>query len=351
MNERQNYLHTVKFGRPQWIPAKISVNYSSLISFKGEMESVMLKFPEFFSKKYDLGHIDYTQYGDGTRSKIETDSWGCTWHHTIYGMEGCVIHHPLENWAAFQSYDVPDPNLFYDRGGRRDWEEEYAKIKLKKKKDELTFGSLVHGFLFLRLQYLRGFENLMVDMALEEPLLEELIRKIDEHNLKIIENYCKAGVDIMELPEDLGAEKSMIISKNMFRKYIKPSYKKMIEPCKKHGLLTCIHSDGYILDILDDLIDIGIDIINPQDLCNGIDNLARILKGRVCIKLDIDRVKVTPNGTRNEIFELIEEEVKALGSKNGGLEFIYGVYPPTPPDNVAYVCEALRKYRTYWWDK
>lgn len=350
MNERENYIRNVKFGTPQWIPAKIEVNLSSMITFKGEMENVIIKYPELFGA-FTKGQIDYSIYNDGNCDIFEEDSWGYTWHYSKHGLEGFVTGHPLSDWSSLKTYKVPDSNLLYDRGGKRDWNLEQKKINDKKKNGNITYGSLVHGFLFLRLQYLRGFENVLMDMADEEPLLYELIEMIDKHNINIVDNYCKYGVDIMEIPEDLGAEKSMIISKDMFCKFIKPSYVKLIEPCKKSGTLVSIHSDGYILDIIDDLVEIGMDIINPQDLCNGIDNLARTLKGKACIKLDIDRVRITPNGTRAEIFELIEEEVKTLGSKKGGLEFIYGVYPPTTPENVSYVCEALMKYRTYWWDK
>lgn len=94
----------------------------------------------------------------------------------------------------------------------------------------------------------------------------------------------------------------------------------------------------------------GVDIANPQDLCNGIDNLANRIKGKACIQLDIDRQSVIPLGTRKEIDELIEEEVRKLGSPKGGLEFVAGIYPPTPPGNIDALFEALEKYRTYWWD-
>lgn len=350
MTERENYLQTIRFGNPKWIPADFYCNFASLIRYKEEMEKVMSSFPEFF-KDFVPGQIDYSQYGDGSCDIQEQDAWGYTWHYSVIGLEGCVLEHPLSDWKAFENYRAPDPLLVHDRGGKRDWEKEFQEIKRAKANGELVRKGLVHGFLFLRLQYLRGFENLMVDMFDQEPRLLELIDMIVEHNLKIVNNYCRAGVDVLEIPEDLGAENSMIISRDMFRKYIMPAYRKLIEPCKQNGVLVDIHSDGYILDIIEDLVELGIDIINPQDLCNGIDNLARVLKGKACIRLDLDRVRITPTGTRKEIFELIEEEVKTLGSKNGGLAFIYGIYPPTPPENVYYVCEAMKKYHTYWFDK
>lgn len=350
MTERENTLRTINFQHPEWIPVTISMNFASLVRYQQDMESVMARYPDFFPG-FQQGAIDYRPYGDGTCDIVEDDAWGYQWRYTMVGIEGFTIRPPLDDWSKLGGYRPPDSNLLLDRGGKRDWEAEFTRIEKARNKGKLTSGGLVHGFLFLRLQYLRGFENLMLDMIDEEPKLPELIDLIDRENLKIVSQYCKAGVDIMELPEDLGAEHSLIISPQLFRKYILPSYHKLVLPCRQNNTKVMIHSDGYILDILDDLIEVGMDIINPQDLCNGIENLARVLKGRVCIRLDLDRSKITPRGTRSEIFELIEEEVKTLGAKEGGLEFIYGVYPPTGPEQVAYVCEAFRKYRTYWHDK
>lgn len=341
MTTRENLLKTIRFEDPQWIPISIWANPASLIKYKGEMEDVVVKYPEFFGE-FTKGSIDYLEYGDGTRDDTSHDEWGCEWHYSMHGIEGVVVKHPLSDWEKLETYKAPIQN--------KDWEKDFEAIKKSKECGNFTIGGLVHGFLFLRLQYLRGFENLMYDMSDEEPNLDKLISMIDDYNLEIVRKYCSAGVDLMLVPEDIGAEKSMIISKDMFRRYIKPSYQKITDICKKNGTLIEIHSDGYIMDIIDDLIDVGMNVINPQDLCNGIDNLKRELKGRACINLDIDRVKITPFGTRNEIFELIEEEVKVLGSPQGGLEFVYGVYPPMTPDRLSYLCEALKKYQRYWWE-
>lgn len=347
MTVRENYLRNATFNYPEWMPIFIALNFSSLVQYKHELENVIVKYPEYFGP-FTPGKIDYSLYGDGHYSHSQKDAWGYTWNYNMYGIEGFVNNHPLDTWDKFSTYTPPDSNFVLDRGGKVDWNEVKENIKKQKSEGLLTSGSLVHGFLFLRLQYLRGFENLMYDMYDEEPLLFELIDIIDKENLKIVNHYCGAKVDLMEIPEDLGAEKSMVISREMFNKYIMPSYKKITSICKENKVLTAIHSDGYIVDILEDLMAVGMDIINPQDLCNGIDNLKRILKGKSCIRLDLDRSKITPFGNRKEITNLIEYEIKELGSPKGGLEFIYGVYPPTNPDALAYVCEAFKKYENYW---
>ncbi|HHX71928.1 MAG TPA: hypothetical protein GX701_03240 [Clostridiales bacterium] len=347
MTQRENYLRNATFNSPERIPIIANVSLASLIQYKDEMEKVMVKYPEYFGD-FVPGSIDYSQYGDGYCSLSEKDAWGYTWNYSVHGLEGFVTDHPLDSWDKLDTYTPPDSNIWRDRGGKYDWDKIKETMRKRRESGILTAGGLVHGFLFLRLQYLRGFENLMYDMYDEEPKLFELIEMIDRENLKIVKNYCNAKVDVMEIPEDLGAEHSMVISREMFHKYIEPSYRKITSLCKEHNILTMIHSDGYIVDILEDLMAVGMDIINPQDLVNGVDNLKRILKGKVCIRLDVDRSKITPRANRNEIFELIEYEVKELGSPKGGLEFIYGVYPPTPPDAVAYVCEAFKKYERYW---
>jgi uroporphyrinogen decarboxylase len=350
LSERENYIRNATFNYPEWIPMNIHVSDASWDQLRGELEQVALRHPSFFPyvKK---GWRDYDNYKFAPahcKDEPFTDAWGCKWVTSTNGIEGVVVNSPLADWKDFSTYKIPDANHQADRGSR-DWELERKVVENARRNGKITFGSVPHGFLFMRLQYLRGFENAMIDFAEEEPLLQELIDKLVEHNMVIVENYLNIGVDVMSFGEDLGTQNSTLVSPSDFRKWIAPAYKKLMAPCKKKGVLVFLHSDGRTLDILEDQIEAGVDIVNPQDLCNGIDNIAKRIKGKACIQLDIDRQKIVPFGTRKEIFELIEEEVRKLGDPRGGLEFIAGIYPPTPPENIEALCEALEKYRTYWW--
>ena len=102
------------------------------------------------------------------------------------------------------------------------------------------------------------------------------------------------------------------------------------------------------MTLADDLIDGGVEIINLQDLVNGIDWIAENLKSRVCIDLDIDRVQVTRFGSPADIDALIREEVEKLGSPQGGLMMIYGLYPGVPMENVEALMDAMERYATYY---
>ncbi len=159
----------------------------------------------------------------------------------------------------------------------------------------------------------------MYDMMDEDPHLWQLVEIVDQLNLDVIDRYLALQPDILGIPEDLGAQERLVISPKLFRKYIKPSYLRMTERIKSHGVLVHEHSDGHILEIIDDLVDAGGDILNLQDLVNGIDNIARCVKGRLAIDLDIDRQNITVTGTRQDIDDHIHECVAKLGSPAGGL--------------------------------
>jgi len=351
LSERENYLQTARFQNPEWIPAHIIISDASWDEYRDDMEQMALNNPDFFPRVHK-GWRDYDNYAftPGHRKNEKyTDNWGCRWETPTNGIEGVVTHWPLSDWSKLDGYAFPDMEKSADRGPR-DWDEEYRQVENARREGHLVSCGLPHGFLFLRLTYLRGFENTLCDMADEDPRFIKLFGDLVEYNLELTNRYLNMGLDVMHFAEDLGTQTGPIISPDMFEKWFVPAYGKLMKPCKDAGVLTTFHSDGKTLSILDHQIRAGVQIVNPQDLANGIDNLAKYVKGRACINLDIDRQSVVPFGTKKDVADLIGEEVIKLGSKNGGLMMVAGIYPPTPPENVDALCAALRKYRTYWRD-
>ena len=149
-------------------------------------------------------------------------------------------------------------------------------------------------------------------------------------------------------PEDLGMQIGPMISPNLFRQYIKPSYQRLMKPARDAGAIVQMHSDGDIRTLADDLIDGGVDILNMQDLVNGIDWIQDRFAGKTCVDLDIDRQKITVFGTPKDVDDLIREEVTKLSSPAGGLMMIFGWYTGTPIENIDALMTALEKYMYYW---
>lgn len=351
LTPRENYFRNVRFQKPDRIPLDVGISDGSWDEYRQDMESVCMKFPELFPhvkpgwRDYD----NYSFYPGNRKDEPFTDSWGNIWLSTVNGIEGVVTNTVIDDWEKLSSYHVPDANVQFDRGPAN-WDVIESNIKKARQNGEVTTGYIPHGFLFMRIFYLRGFENAMMDFVEGDPHLQVLINMLVDHNSTYIQRYIQMGADIIELGDDLGTQKSTIISPAMLREYIFPAYAELLRPCKDAGVLVMFHSDGRTLDILEDQVRAGADIVNPQDLCNGIDNLAKTIKGKTCIRLDIDRQTVIPYGSAKDIDDLIHEEVEKLGSVSGGLELSCGIYPPTPPSNVEALCKSLLRYQRYWWE-
>jgi uroporphyrinogen decarboxylase len=306
------------------------------------MEAHPFLFPKFSRQEKVTPY-----YGLNARKDTPyTDPWGCVWETSDNGITGAVHGHPLEDLAMLDNYTPPDPTTTNGTTSI-DWENMATRATRQKKNGHFVSGGLPHGHTFLRLQDLCGYENLILGMADEDPRVSKLIGLVEEFNYQFVQKWMALEPDMMSFPEDLGMQVGPMLSPDSFRKYIKPVYQRIMKPARDQGCIVHMHSDGDIRTLVDDLIDGGVEIINLQDLVNGIDWIADKFAGRTCIDLDIDRQSITARGTPKQIDDLILEEVTKLGSKEGGLMMIFGLYPGTPLENVKALMDAMEKYATH----
>jgi uroporphyrinogen decarboxylase len=349
MTDRENYLRAVRFERPDWIPMIFHINPACWRHYDtAALEDLKAAHPRLFPELQMAHSSKDDPLGPWQQaSRPFTDPWGSVWRTCDDGIMGTVVEYPLANWAAFETYHFPDPNQT-DGLQLLDWAAVEASLRQGTAAGRLGEGGLPHGHTFLRLIYLRGYENLMFDMADEDPRLLRLIAAVEEFNAAVVERYLQAGAEVVAFPEDLGMQRGPMLSPGHFRRYIQPSYRRLMAPVREAGMVVHAHSDGDIRSLADDMLDCGIDAINLQDLVNGVDWIAAHLKGRVCLDLDIDRQSITRFGPPAEIDRLIREEVATLGSAVGGLMMIYGLYPGVPLKNVGALMEAMQRYATYF---
>jgi hypothetical protein len=339
-----NYLRAVQFQRPHWMPCTVSLLSGTWKKYREELEDLALEYPRIF-RGYQRGSRDFDDLGDITYSAEEyTDSWGCVWENLAPGMSGQVVEFPLEDWAAFEGWAPPDLMRVDDLGRERDWDAIAAGFPRTEESGGLkSGGGLYHGFMWMRLYYLRGFENLMVDIATAEPRLDRLIEMILDQNMRVIERYLELGAEYMSFGDDLGNQDALPISPEHWRKYLGPCYRKMYEACRDAGAHVYMHSDGHMIPIIRDLIDDGVTVLNPQVGANGLDNLVRECKGRICVNLDLDR-QLFPFATPAEVDAHIRECIDALGSDEGGLMLSAECAPDVPLENIRAICNAYEKY-------
>lgn len=349
MTPRDNLLRAVRFERPDYIPMRFVLNASCWHHYPQEaLVELMLAHP-FLFPGYQPPKLPYTPcYNQiARRDEPYTDSWGCRWETADNGISGAVARHPLADAAALATYTPPDPAT---TSGcfPLDWEQIAERHARCLASGEFTSGGLEHGHTFLRLTYIRGYENVLYDMNDDAPILHRLLEMIEAFNADHVRRHLALGVDWMSYPEDLGMQVGPMLSPVHFRRYIKPIYQRLMQPARDAGCIVHMHSDGDIRTLVDDLIDGGVEVINLQDLVNGIDWIAAKFAGRTAIDLDIDRQQITPFGSPAQIDALIREEVTKLGSREGGLLMVYGLYPGPSLQNIAALMDAMTRYATWY---
>ena len=139
-----------------------------------------------------------------------------------------------------------------------------------------------------------------------------------------------------------------MISPASWRRYFKPGFRAEFAACRTAGTFVSLHSDGQIFDILDDLVEIGVNKLNCQVSLIGINRVAEKLKGRICISANIDSQFVMPLGTSHDVRDLVKEIVMKLGSPKGGLELQADLCPDVPLENIRALLDAIKEYRYYW---
>ena len=341
--EVTNYLKVINFDYPEWMPAVFGLVPATWLKYGDLLEEIILSHPILFPhyEKDDFRKLKLTR---GYQEGRWTDVWGVVWDNTREGMDSSPVETlaPLLTWDAMAEYEVPDSLKFYRYGDAIDWEERRETLEEVKALGGLANGKIYHGAMYMRLYYLRGFQNLMMDIATRDPRLDTLIDIVLEYNLKLIDKWIEIGVEAFGFGDDLGLQKNLPMSPTDWRHYLKPCFAQMFGACRKSGVLVAFHSDGYILDIIPDLIECGADILNPQVGPNTLEGLREHCRGKIAIKLDLDR-QLFPFATEHQLRDHIEEAIDTLALPEGGLMLYAEFNPDVPLDNIEAICATLER--------
>lgn len=333
---------------PDWIPVSVGVLQAAWHKHRERLEDLFerhkLIFPQF-----KRGAVCFDCFGVRRRGNVLVDEWGCVWHYEIDGLAGQVLRNPLSDWSKLDRLEPPDPELGLpttEGGTITKWGVIEEAVASRKEEGGLVAVGLPHGSMFMRLHYLRGFANLMRDIAIDEPKLQKLLDMVTQYNVELVRKIVRMGVDMVTFGDDLGLQDRMPISRSKFRRYVFPSYSKIFGEVKKSGAIVYLHSDGHIMEVVDDIIESGARVLNIQDRVNGVENIARKCKGRVAINLDIDRQWLLPFGTPHDIRKEVVREIRALGSKRGGLMMQPELNTDVPLENVEALLQTLEDNMT-----
>jgi uroporphyrinogen decarboxylase len=256
-------------------------------------------------------------WGKTYRGGNEVDEWGIGWKTIKHGSGEYteMIYKPLEktSFEDLKSYKIPDPE---------DEKRYYEVIRLKEKfGDKYAVMVDLSCTIFELSWYLRGMDNLLMDMFTNKRFVNLLMDRILEFYVPAAKKLAKLDVNIIWIGDDVGMQTGMIMSPEMFREFLKERYRLLIDEIKRtnRNVKVAFHSDGFVTPIISDLIEVGVDILNPvQPKCMDPAEIKEKFGKDLCFMGTIDEQETLPFGTVDDLKKEILERIQTVGY-NGGL--------------------------------
>jgi len=265
-----------------------------------------------------------------------------------FGFYDEAVERPLANVETIEdldAYQLPSPLA----AGRFD----LAEKMVTRYKDEYAIVADLEATIFELSWNLVGMEKFLIDMAMEKDYIGKLLDRVAAFNTAIGVRLIELGADVIWMGDDFGTQQGMMISPDSYRNVFKPLQKRVIETFKKTNpnIKIAYHSCGSIVPIIEDLIEIGVEILNPiQPQAKGMDlALFKEKYGeRIAFFGGLDVQGVLPHGTPDQVEEEVKQRIRAAG-KGGGFVIApaHNIQPDTSLENIYAMYEAVKKYGTY----
>jgi uroporphyrinogen decarboxylase len=246
--------------------------------------------------------------------------------------------HPLAEAGLEEIRQYKFPDL--------DPNERYAGILSDMIRWKNTYFTIVEVRNVFKLSWeLRGFERYMKDLALEPRLVETLADRALEHLIEQSKQLVRSGADMLMITGDIAMQEGMMLSPHMWRKYFKPRLKVWLDEIRREkDTYFMFHSDGNMLDVMGDLIEIGFDAITPiQPECLDVVEIKHRYGNQTCLHGTISCQRTLPFGTPDDVVSEVHHRISCCG-KNGGLILSPSntVQPDVPLENILALYDTAK---------
>ena len=293
LSPKENMLRLIKFEDPEYIPYDLEsvkvFTYRDGLFFKGNGNPDAIEWTDAWGVKYKLADVNYKD-------------------------SGYPVFHPLETLEHLEEFPFPDPS---------DPELFMAVIKQMETVDRKSHLVMLRnpGFLFVRSWLLHGMEETLMDIITEPGLYEALLDKIYAYQETVIKRSVELKPDIIHFGDDAGTTKALMINPVLWRSMIKPRLKRICDICKDAGCIVLMHCCGCIQEIIDDIIEIGADILNPlQAGANDLGYIKNRARGKLTLYGGIDAHTVA-TAAPQKVADLTRNILRLLGDGGGYIAY------------------------------
>ncbi|MEM2905199.1 MAG: uroporphyrinogen decarboxylase family protein [Candidatus Bathyarchaeia archaeon] len=344
MDNRERIRAAVELRRPDRCPILHSALPGAFLKWREGLIDIFKRYPhEFGPSEFTVPNVE--ALAPDYRRGVYRDLWGTVWRSEVDGIHGQVYDYPVKDWADLESYRLPPLPSRENIEKTKRWAEDLRS------RGYFVIGSFDPHNLYERMQWLRGFHNLLRDFVKRPKELYAFADMLVEYGLQALERALEARPDMVSFADDWGTQQRLMVRPEFWREFFKPRYRLWFKLAHDEGAYVYFHSDGYIMDIIPDLYEAGVNVLNPQFSCHRLEQLADVTRGRLCVSSDVDRQYILPRGTPVEVDGYVKRIVELFGLGNdGGLIGRGEASIDTPLENIEAMYRAFRKYGEYRWE-
>jgi uroporphyrinogen decarboxylase len=311
MGPKENALRTIRFDGPQW---------------------VMDGLPEYRLSYHGCNHEGFDDdMGDSHPvGAVWVDVWSTRWHKLQEGVMGLPEGTPISTSDLLADYVWPDPD------------DERLVGAIYQRASEFPGGEMVlsgshRDTLWEKAYMLVGMERMMEYFYTEPDFAREVLHSIMDFQLGIAAHYAKAGVELVHMTDDLGSQMGPLLGPKVVDRFFLPEYERLFRFYKERAILIDFHCCGNVDSVLEPLMALGVDILNPvQATANDLDAVRAATQGRMALSGAVSSSTVM-DGPPERIEHEVRERMWQLGREGG--------YFCTPDQGMNYPPEHLDAWR------
>ncbi|HEY3415501.1 MAG TPA: uroporphyrinogen decarboxylase family protein [Armatimonadota bacterium] len=301
-----------------------------------------LTAPEGFTRPdYSVYHQEWL----GNES-FSIDGNGCGHlNHGFYHFTEYIS--PLRNATRFEEIEA------YPIVSNAGWSDARLRQAAEEAHAAGTFANVFVGHMYENAWQVRGYEAFLMDLLTQREWAESILDRYCDNNLRVAEAAARAGYDMISTGDDVASQQALMFQPELWREVMKPRWAKVIAAARaiKPDIHVWYHSDGNIWEILDDLIEIGITILNPvQPECLNPFEVRKRCGKRLAFDGCVGTQSTFPFGTPLEMRQVVHELVEGLDGRQGGLMLspTHVLEPEVPPANIVEFFDEIERIALEW---
>jgi hypothetical protein len=338
MTSRERVFAALEFRRPDVVPLECTFSAAGLYEHGELLRGLWRACPQDFD--------DFTALpipapptrdldAEGRYHGFETDAWGVVWEERIFGVCGHPHARPLDDLAALATFTAPAlPSQHGPEFARVRQEAAAHRERYVLKSGWISIFGVMHA--------LRRMEDVLAELALGAPEIARLADIITGYQAGAIDYLLHRGVDAIQFGDDFGTGSGLMFSPELWRRFFRPRYDRLMEPIRRAGVRIFFHSCGHTLPLLEDLRELGVCALWPQLTACDCGLLAERCRAlRLAVQVDIARLPVIGRGTPADVRRAVNEMVGLFRMREGGSWFHVQIDDGYPAGNVRALFEAI----------